>query len=300
MVVEVNYRLGPLGMLHVPGVARGDMLLQDIEAALDWVRSNITGFGGNPGCITLMGQSAGAHAIMCLLCRGSGGFHRAVLLSPPPARAPLSEVEATERGRQFVAELGADPREAPVQRMLEAQGRMLRAMARFGEILVPFLPKVDGVNTEAEFIERTAQAAAGGGIELIIGTTRDEMMAFFAIDPAMQDPEPDAVAACFARLAGTGDAIEVYRRRRPGAVWLGWCPTWGRITCSARLPYGWRMRSPEARAGVHVPLRLGTVPVRGVPLHRAAVRVRHGRELGGADAVRWRTRRNAGAVGAGA
>ena len=35
VVVGVNYRLGPLGMLHVPGVARGDMLLQDIEAALD-------------------------------------------------------------------------------------------------------------------------------------------------------------------------------------------------------------------------------------------------------------------------
>ena len=69
------------------------------------------GFGGDPGCVTLMGQSAGAHAIMCLLCRGSRGFHRAVLLSPPPAWAPLSEAEATERGRQFVAELGADPRE---------------------------------------------------------------------------------------------------------------------------------------------------------------------------------------------
>ena len=89
VVVGVNYRLGPLGMLHVPGVARGDMLLQDIEAALTWVRANIAAFGGDPGCVTLMGQSAGAHAIMCLLCRGSRGFHRAVLLSPPPAWAPL-------------------------------------------------------------------------------------------------------------------------------------------------------------------------------------------------------------------
>ena len=222
VVVGVNYRLGPLGMLHVPGVARGDMLLQDIEAALAWVRANITTFGGDPACITLMGQSAGAHAIMCLLCRGTGGFRRAVLLSPPPAWAPLSEAEATERGRQFVAELGADPGEAPVERVLEAQGRMLRAMARFGEILVPFLPMVDGVNTEAAFIARTAQAAAERGIELIIGTTRDEMMAFFAVDPAMQDPELGAVAACFARLAGSGDAIEAYRWRRPGAsvAWL--------------------------------------------------------------------------------
>lgn len=222
VVVGVNYRLGPLGMLHVPGAASGDMLLRDIEVALDWVRANVAAFGGDPGCITLMGQSAGAHAIMCLLCRGTTGFQRAVLLSPPPAWAPLSEAEATERGRHFAAELGADPRQAPMERMLEAQGKMLRAMARFGEVLVPFLPTVDGVNTEAAFIEATARTAAEQGIELIIGTTRDEMMAFFAVDPAMQDPEPAAVAACFARPAGGADAIEAYRARRAGAnaAWL--------------------------------------------------------------------------------
>lgn len=208
VVVAVNYRLGPLGMLHAPPVSHGDLLLQDIEAALAWVRAEIGAFGGDAGCITLMGQSAGAHAIMCLLCRGTGGFHRAVLLSPP-AWPPLSSDEAAERGARFMAELDVAPEAlptVPVARLLEAQGRMLRAMARVGEMLVPFLPVVDGVNSDEAFIDKTARVAAERGIPLIVGSTRDEMMAFFAVDPAVEALAPR----------------DASRRRRPGgsAAWV--------------------------------------------------------------------------------
>ena len=67
VVVGVNYRLGALGFLHLPGVAEGNMGLLDMVAALRWVRDNIADFGGDPARVTLVGQSAGAHAIMCLL-----------------------------------------------------------------------------------------------------------------------------------------------------------------------------------------------------------------------------------------
>ncbi len=174
VVVGVNYRLGPLGMLHVPPVARGDLLLRDIEAALAWVRAEIGAFGGDPGCVTLMGQSAGAHAIMCLLvprhgrvpsggAAQSAGLGAAVLGVRRPERgARGSWPNWTSRRRRF--------RPCRWRGCWRLRAGMLRAMARFGEVRVPFLPMVDGVNTDEAFIDQTARVAVERGIPLIVGT----------------------------------------------------------------------------------------------------------------------------------
>jgi para-nitrobenzyl esterase len=85
VVVGVNYRLGALGFLKLLGLAEGNMGLLDMLAALRWVRDNIAAFGGDPARVTVMGQSAGAHAIMLLLtmeesarqfCHRLAGNHR--------------------------------------------------------------------------------------------------------------------------------------------------------------------------------------------------------------------------------
>ena len=111
VVVGVNYRLGPLGMLHVPGVARGDMLLQDIEAALDLGaveyrrlrRQSGLHYADGP-----VGRGACDHvSVVSWLGRVPP---RGVAESAAGLGAPCPRSEATERGRQFVAELGADPR----------------------------------------------------------------------------------------------------------------------------------------------------------------------------------------------
>lgn len=69
VVVTVNYRLGAFGFLAHPelGPAGGAFGLQDQVAALQWVRRNIGGFGGDPGNVTLLGESAGAFSICALL-----------------------------------------------------------------------------------------------------------------------------------------------------------------------------------------------------------------------------------------
>ena len=76
-------QVGFEGFGHVPGQPDNRGLL-DIIASLQWVKENIAGFGGNPARITVAGHSAGAGAIMCLLCMPSaqGSFHRAILHSP--------------------------------------------------------------------------------------------------------------------------------------------------------------------------------------------------------------------------
>lgn len=84
VVVTLNYRLGALGFLvSSSDNIYGNFGLMDQRAALDWIQSNIRVFGGDPGQITLMGESAGAIMIsLHLMMEGAGTlFHRVIMQS---------------------------------------------------------------------------------------------------------------------------------------------------------------------------------------------------------------------------
>jgi para-nitrobenzyl esterase len=87
VVVSINYRLGLMGYLAHPALSAespdklsGNYGLQDQIAALRWVRDNIAAFGGDPGQVTIAGESAGALSVIALLAspRAHGLFHRAI------------------------------------------------------------------------------------------------------------------------------------------------------------------------------------------------------------------------------
>ncbi len=226
VVVGVNYRLGPLGFLHYPGLADGMMGLRDIVAALNFVQAEIAAFGGDPDRVTLMGQSAGAGAILRLIVMDEtrGLFHRAAVQSGTPRRG-LAASEATARACRLMRLLEIDPdasdaaerlRAAPAEEMVQLQMQIARENARFAEAEPAFPPVFDDFGDVDSFSGRIAQAAAERGIDFIMGATREEMHAFFVADPAMASPNPAAVAERFATLAGSAGAIEAYRRRRPG------------------------------------------------------------------------------------
>lgn len=85
VVVTMNYRLGVLGYLaHTAGLS-GDYGIQDQRAALRWVRDNIAAFGGDPGNVTLFGESGGGYATCAHLAsaESAGLFHRAIMQSSP-------------------------------------------------------------------------------------------------------------------------------------------------------------------------------------------------------------------------
>jgi para-nitrobenzyl esterase len=196
VVVTLNYRLGPLGFLHLFGTggAETNLGLRDQIAALGWVRDNIAAFGGDPGNVTLFGQSAGAMAIGALLGVPAARplFRRAILQSG--AARHVHDRPAAERlTRLCLRHLGLRGvdmdalRALPVEAFTAACLRMMTGVSVNG---LPFQPVVDG-----DLMPQPPLAAVGAGaacgIPLLVSTTRDEI-ALYAI-VAERDPRPRLV-----------------------------------------------------------------------------------------------------------
>ncbi len=210
VVVGVNYRLGALAFLH------GDLALDDQEAALRFIAREIGAFGGDPARITLAGQSAGAPSIAHLMPRPEVRclVSRAILMSGAFGRAHREGPARAAIARRFSELLDDDPATAPLPAILAAQGRLARELAAFGQTMPPFWPDPPA---GGDFMTVAARAFAGTAV--MIGTTHDEVHAFYAADPAMAEPAADAAAALAASLGGSLDAAET---ARPGGTMLDW------------------------------------------------------------------------------
>jgi para-nitrobenzyl esterase len=228
VVVTLNYRLGVLGFLAHPVLALaegggcGNWGLLDVRAALEWVGDAIEAFGGDPGNVTVFGESAGAMAIGALLAGDAAGrlFHRAIVQSGPPATASVRWASARA---QRLAELLAIGE--PSRRALEAvqAGELVDAGAQLGapsrspgELPLPFLPVVDGV-TLSSLPHDALAAGSARRVPLLIGTTRDECSFFTVAGPMMDNDEHvmEQTAALVGREAAA-PIVETYRRRRVG------------------------------------------------------------------------------------
>ena len=208
VVVTVNYRLGLLGYLAHPALGdagqtwldghewtgTGNWGLADQVAALRWVHDHIAGFGGDPGCVTLFGESAGGMSVSALLGtpEASGLFHRAVVQSGPPYT--MSAETAAEVAEKLASQMGvACTREALEQ---VPSDRLVAAVAEFertGDSHVdglPLRPVVDGGLLLRPPLSSVA-AGSVADIPLLIGTTRDEWTLFSMSDPAISSLDAD-------------------------------------------------------------------------------------------------------------
>ena len=146
VLVNVNMRLGPIGLLAHPQLSRetvhgasGNYMMLDIFAALRWVQANIGAFGGNPDNVTIFGESGGGTKVITAMCSplGKGLFHRAIIESGGVFGTlngtSLKQNEAF--GEALFAQLGvagaADPLEAARsvawEDVIAADARLVRA-----------------------------------------------------------------------------------------------------------------------------------------------------------------------------
>jgi para-nitrobenzyl esterase len=234
VVVGVNYRLGALGFLSLPGRLPGNLAILDEIAALRWVRENIAVFGGDPDRVTVMGQSGGAHNIASLLATDGTKrlFRRAILQSPPLAIGLMAPDEAARRGGTYVRHLGLDAhapdllarlRALPVKDLLDAQVKTMIELSATGrgDLRPPFLP---AASTPHDFpgdmlLAKAAANAAARGIDILTGWTRDEANLYVAGNPAIGTMSEGALAAAASAMGGDAAAamIAAARRQRPGA-----------------------------------------------------------------------------------
>lgn len=133
--VSVNYRLGALGCVDFSSLStpefplESNLFLRDIVAALRWVRENVAAFGGDPGNVTIFGESAGAHAVAALLAvpEAEGLFHQAISQSPASGMVSSQEV-AAEIADAFAGRMGVGPRSAAEALMTAEPADLVRAM----------------------------------------------------------------------------------------------------------------------------------------------------------------------------
>ncbi|MDL5154350.1 carboxylesterase family protein [Actinomycetospora termitidis] len=191
VAVGVGYRLGILGWLRAPGVSPGNLGLADLTAALRWVHEHIAAFGGDPDAVTLVGESAGAHAIACLMSAPDlRGLFRRVILQSGQLGLGLGTERSAARVAGHVDDAldGADPRTVGIDDLLEAQRRaMVRHAGPGGINSAPAFTPVAGVEPLVGVSAADPWvAAAHSGHPMIIGTTADEANTFVHIAPALR------------------------------------------------------------------------------------------------------------------
>lgn len=220
IVVTVNYRLGVFGFLDLSSFGpefETNIGLRDQIRALEWVRERIAAFGGDPGNVTVFGESSGAGSITTLMTspRAEGLFHRAIVQS-----APATSVYGAERGAavaaRFLDLVGLDRsgvgrlRDLPASELLRAGDTLLDEIATTVPGTLAMAPVVD-----RDLVPRYPVAAFQKGyahrIPLVIGTNRDEASIFRLTRSPLLPVTADTVEQMFTAIASDHEDLSPTR-----------------------------------------------------------------------------------------
>lgn len=219
MVVTINYRLGRLGFFDHPALAAeraegepgGNYAVMDMIAALKWVQANAGAFGGDPGRVTIFGESAGGAAVTRLMISPEARplFHRAVVQSglgrdtgtPLDRPSALGKPSLQDRGQAYAQRLGLAAPSAADLRAIPAETLLAPAPNFYGG---------DNLVIDGSVVQEDVEAAFAAGrqapVPLIIGTNSAEfwwmkpsdLSPYGEIDDAMTPDERAAIVAAYA------------------------------------------------------------------------------------------------------
>ncbi|MFX1479091.1 MAG: carboxylesterase/lipase family protein [Promethearchaeota archaeon] len=192
VVVSINYRLGYLGFLYMPDMpdTTANAGLLDMVAGLEWVKENISKFGGDPSNVTIFGESAGGMAVSSLLATPSakGLFHRAIPESGAANKFGYNPVSAIEVYEELMQRLGVEKGDIEALRKLPAEKFIVPQMD-MTEFRVSGLrvgPVVDK-NTLPEHPLEAISKGFAKDIGVFIGSNLDENKLFLMWNPKAFD-----------------------------------------------------------------------------------------------------------------
>ena len=192
VLVTLNYRLGAFGFLAHPALAAespqhasGNYGLLDQIAALEWVRRNISRFGGDPSRVAIFGESAGGMSVGALIGSplAKGLFHRAILESGTGTGGFIARPDSAQAvGLRLAAALGignTDARAAARLRAVSADTVLAGTLRVAGDIGKPiFWPVVDGYVLRHP-VDSLLALGMGNVVPVIVGSNADEPQAAF-------------------------------------------------------------------------------------------------------------------------
>jgi para-nitrobenzyl esterase len=242
VVVSLNHRVGAAGFLNLASVggekyaASANVGLLDIVAALEWVRDNIANFGGDPGNVTVFGQSGGGGKVTTLMAmpRAAGLFHKAIVQSGSMLRMPGPEATA-KLAAAVLKELAIGKtnlgqlQTIPMQRVVAAGVAAVEAafpardfsrpfeFERHAE-LKPWAPTVDGaILPESPFCN--GAPAVSAKVPLLVGSTRTEFgvgWEWAEFEDFTAGEFAEAMTKAYGKDTGAR-VLDAFRRGHPGA-----------------------------------------------------------------------------------
>jgi para-nitrobenzyl esterase len=237
VVVTINHRLNVFGFTYLAEAAGSDFALSggvgmlDIVAALQWVRTNIDRFGGDPNLVTIFGQSGGGRKVATLMAmpEAKGLFHRAIIESGAVLR--LTEREDAIRATTLLLdELGLargqirELQNVPMNRLLAANAAVNAKLPSREPGMVANSPTVDG-SAIPDHPWDPAAPGLSASIPLLIGYARTEETLYDRPTPeTLALDEPGLTLRAAKRIGGDpGQVIEVFRKAHPEATpWDLW------------------------------------------------------------------------------
>ncbi len=219
VLVGINHRLNVFGYTYLGGLSErfavGNVGQLDLISALEWVRENIAGFGGDPGNVTIFGESGGGAKISTLMGMpgAKGLFHKAIVQSGSMLRVGDAD-DATKKAKALMDELGAtkpeDLQKTPAADLLAASSGSGTSWDGG--------PVVEGHSIPKQPWEPGAPAESAG-VPLLVGNCKDESTLFVASNPSLFSLDEAGLKEALVKKGIPADKIDpllaLYHRDHP-------------------------------------------------------------------------------------